>query len=108
MRLPRVLQPFVEAANRGSVSVRSFGATQSLPQKAYKIDFMFMEGVVAGYRYQGELNLYFGAMRTKRKTFSQGDMICMQDQAKLSAVADEGCLFMSVSHQEFERLFRLS
>ena len=77
----------------------------------YQISFKFMEDGcnLPSYLYQGELNLILSvALLTKRQIFMQGDMICLQDKAKLSSAQELGCLFLSIAHSNLEQLFSLT
>tara|TARA_B100001094_G_C18194162_1_gene809426 strand:+ start:1158 stop:1790 length:633 start_codon:yes stop_codon:yes gene_type:complete len=106
--IPKVLSPLVERCQtwkkaRGKLWRNSV----SLYDEAYTVDFMFMESgcELPSYSYKGELNLVLnGSLRTKRKTFTQGDLLCLQDTAKLSAAKKQGCLFVSVSHVDLEKI----
>ena len=106
--IPQVLSPLVERCQTWKRErSKLWRNSVSLSDQAYKVDFLFMESgcELPRYSYDGELNLILsGSLRTKRRTFIQGDMICLQDTAKLSATKKQSCLFVSISHSDLEKI----
>jgi putative transcriptional regulator len=107
--VPHVLSPLVKNCQKWHMERRRLWRSPvTFHDPNYQISFKFMEDGcnLPSYLYQGELNLILnGALLTKRQTFKQGDMICLQDKAKLSSAKEQGCLFVSISNSHLNQLF---
>lgn len=100
IEVPQVLHPLVSEHESWDMAMKKFWKSRVKNPTNYNIDFVFMEKdcAIPRYLHKGELNLILsGGFRTKRKSFRRGDMICLQDRAKLSAVDAQGCLYISIS-----------